>query len=336
MAEQTFEHIIRDLKNNTYQPVYFLTGEEPYYIDILSGYIQDNALNESEKTFNQSVLYGKETEVAMILDAAKRFPMMASRQVVIVKEAQEMKKLEELAHYIEHPLQSTILVINHKYKTPDKRKKFGKLLKEKTVYFESKKVYDDKLPGWITDHVASKDHSIDPKGAALLAEFLGSDLSKISNEVDKLIITLGEKQKKITPAHIERNIGISKDFNNFELQKALGTKNILKANRIINYFADNQKNYPVVQTISTLYFFFSKLLIYYWIKDKSKENVASVLKVHPFFVAEYAAAARLYNANKVIQIISHLREYDLKSKGYQGYTIPPRDLLKELIYKILH
>lgn len=336
MPEQTFEHIISELKKKEYHPVYFLTGGEPYYIDLISNYIQEHALNETEKTFNQTILYGKDTEVSTIMDAARRFPMMSSRQVVIVKEAQEMRSIDDLVHYINHPLKTTILVICHKYKTPDKRKKIGKVVKEKTVYFESKKIYDDKLPGWITDHVASKNHSIEPKGAALLAEFLGSDLAKIANEVDKLIITLDDGQKKITPAHIEMNIGISKDFNNFELQKALGGKDVLKANRIINYFADNQKNYPVVQTISTLYFFFSKLLIYYWIKDRSEKNVASVLRIHPYFVREYADAARVYNANKVIAVIGLLREYDLKAKGYQGQTIPPGDLLKELIYKILH
>ncbi|MFZ5942345.1 MAG: DNA polymerase III subunit delta [Bacteroidota bacterium] len=332
----TFENIIADLKNRIYHPIYFLTGDEPYYIDLITDYIAANLLSEAEKAFNLTIIYGKDVNAGAVMNHAKRFPMMANHQVVIVKEAQEMGQFEDLIHYVEHPLKSTVLVLNYKYKSPDKRKKVFKLLQEKAVYFESKKLYDDKIPGWINAYVAAKKYTIQPKAAALVAEFLGSDLSKIVNELEKLIISLDANEKSITPAHVERIIGISKEFNQFELQKALGKKDVLTANRIINYFGQNQKNNHISQTISSLYFFFSKLLIYYYTEDKSKQNIAAVLKVNPFFVADYVEAARNYPAKKLVEIIALLREYDLKSKGYDGAAQEAGDLLKELVFKILH
>jgi DNA polymerase-3 subunit delta len=331
-----YEQILSDLQNKKFHPIYFLTGEESYYIDKISDYIQENALDEAAKSFNQTILYGKDSDALTIMNAAKRFPMMSSHQVVIVKEAQEIKEWDDLIHYIEQPLASTLLVLNYKYKKPDKRKKIFKLLVQKSVYFESSKLYESQLPAWISGYVSEKNMSIEPKATALLVEFLGSDLSKIANEIDKLIISMKDDQKTINSVLIERNIGISKDFNNFELQNALGQRDILKANRIINYFADNQKSHPLVLTINTLFSFFSKILVYYWIDDKSKDNLAAQLGVRPFFVKDYVAAARNYNAKKVIQIIEILREYDLKSKGYKGTMIAPGDLLKEMIFKILH
>lgn len=334
--EQSVEQIMSDLQKKKYHPVYFLSGDESYYIDQVSDYIHEHVLNEGEKTFNQIIIYGKDSDALSIMNAAKRFPMMSSHQVVIVKEAQEIKDFDNLVHYIENPLASTLLVLNYKYKKPDKRKKVFRSLQKHATVLNAKKLYDNQVPAWISAYVSSKNCSIEPKASVLLLEFLGSDLSKISNEIDKLIISLEGSDKRITSALIERNIGISKDFNNFELQNALGKKDIRKANQIINYFAANQKNHPLVLTINTLYAYFSKLLIYYWIKDKSKDNLAEQLGVRPFFVKDYVEAARNYNANKVISIISILREYDLKSKGYKGSTISPGDLLKELIFKILH
>lgn len=336
MASKTFEQILSDLKKKQYAPVYFLTGEEAYFIDMISDYIQENVLDEAEKTFNQTVLYGKDTDALTVMNAAKRFPMMSSHQVVIVKEAQELKDFETLQHYVEKPLKSTLLVLDYKYKKPDKRKKVFKSLISNSVFLEAKKLYDNEVPSWITGYLSAKKYSIEPKASAMLVEFLGSDLSKISNELEKLIIATGENETTITPLLIERNIGISKDYNNFELQNAIGKRDVVKANRIINYFADNQKNHPLVLTINILFVFFSKVLIYYWIKDKSKDNLVAQLGVRPFFVKDYVEAARNYNANKVIEIISLLREYDLKSKGYKGTAIEPGDLLKELIFKILH
>lgn len=337
MAVETFEKIIADLKNESYSPVYFLTGNEPFYIDQVSDYIQNNVLNEAEKTFNLTVVYGKDTEAQTVIDSAKRFPMMASHQVVIVKEAQDLKNFENLQHYIEQPLESTLLVLCYKYKSLDKRKKISKTLQKNGVYLETKKLYDDKLPGWISNYLIARKYNIQPKAAALLAEFLGSDLSKIANELEKLIITLEENERTISSEHIEKNIGISKDFNNYELQAALGKKDVLKANRIIAYFASNQKNNHITQTITILYYFFSKVLMYYWIKDKSQDNVFKTLKLpSPFFVRQYEEAARNYNPNKVIEIIGILREYDLKSKGFEGNNHPAGELLKEMTYKILH
>jgi len=337
MAIASFDNILSDLKKKVYHPVYFLSGDEPYYIDEITQYIQDNVLSEEEKTFNLSVLYGKDSEVRNIIDSAKRFPMMSSHQVVIVKEAQELKGFEDLAHYIEQPLKSTLLVICYKYKSLDKRKKIAKTLQKNGVYLESKKLYDDKLPGWISTHLSSKKYSIQPKAAALLAEFLGSNLSKISNELDKLIITLDENERTITSEHVEKNIGISKDYNIYEFQAALGKKDVLKANRIINYFADNQKENHITRVISSLYFFFSKVLIYYWIKDKSRENVMKTLKLgNIYFVNQYVEAAGKYSPNKVIQVIEILREYEMKSKGFGGNNHPAGELLKEMTFKILH
>jgi DNA polymerase-3 subunit delta len=336
MELKSYESILADLKKKKIHPVYFLTGDEPYYIDQISDYIQENLLGEAEKAFNQTILYGKDVDAIGVMNAAKRFPMMSPLQVVIVKEAQEMDKIDDLVHYVENPLQSTVLVLNYKYKTPDKRKKVFKSLLNKSVCLESKKLYDNQVLAWISGYVSSKNISIEPKAAALLVEFLGNDLSKISNEIDKLIISLGEGKSQITSALIERNIGISKDFNNFELQNAVGKRDVLSANRIINYFAENQKNHPLVLTINILYTFFSKLMIYHWTKDKSKDNLIEQLGVRSFFLKDYLEAARNYNASQVIYIIGLLREYDLKSKGYKGTAIPPGELLKELIFKILH
>ncbi|MCG8410735.1 MAG: DNA polymerase III subunit delta [Bacteroidales bacterium] len=333
----SFEQIISDLKNKIYKPIYFLEGDEPYFIDLITQYIIDNVLNESEKSFNQTVLYGKETELHTIINTAKRFPMMANHQVVVVKEAQNIRNIEELIHYANAPLQSTLLVVNYKYKTLDKRKKLHKAIKEKGVMFESKKLYDNEVPSWINSYLKKRNRSIDPGASVLLNEYLGNDLSKLSNELDKLIITLPEKEFNITSTHIERNIGISKDYNNFELHKALTQRNILKANRIVNYFSKNPKDNPFTLTISTLYHFYSKILTYHFLKNKSdRRAVAASLKVNPYFVTDYEKAAKQYNPKKTVEIIGLLREYDLRSKGHNNVSTSHGELLKELIYRILH
>jgi DNA polymerase III subunit delta len=335
-AAYTYQQLMSDLKNKIYHPVYFLTGEEPYYIDKITEYISQNVLDEAEKAFNQSILYGKDSDAVAVTNTAKRFPMMSNYQVVIVKEAQELKSFDDLVHYIGQPLKSTILVINYKYKSLDKRKKLFKVIQENAVVFESKKLYDDKIPEWISSALKKDGYSIDNKAAILLTEFLGNDLSKIENELEKLVLTIPEGLKTITPEQIERNIGISKDFNNFELQKALVARDVLKANRIINYFAGNQRNVHITQTITNLYFFFSKVLLYHFLPDKSRNKVAAALKINPFFVTDYEKAARSFKARKVVEIISLLREYDAKSKGYGNPSTDAGDLLKELIFKILH
>lgn len=330
-----FEEILKDLKNKIYKPIYFLSGEEPYYIDLITDYIAKNVLTEAERSFNQTVLFGKDSKIEDIINAAKRFPMMANHQVIIVKEAQEIKNIDNLSYYIEQPLASTLLVINYKYKTLDKRKKLYKLLAKESVLFESKKLYENQIPAWINSYLKQRKYSITPVSSQLLTDFLGTDLSKISNELDKLMISLPQNST-VTPEDIERNIGISKDYNNYELQNAIKNRDVLKANRIILHFARNPKENPFVLTIISLYSYFSKLLSYHFLEDKSKNNVASVLKINPYFVQDYVAAAGKYNAKKVVSVISLLREYDMKSKGYNNVSTSHEDLLRELIFKIVH
>jgi DNA polymerase-3 subunit delta len=332
----TYEEIISDLKNRIFKPVYFLAGEEPYYIDLITEYIQDKVLTEADKAFNQIILYGDDTNIASIIDTARRFPMMSSHQVLIIKEAQSLKKLDDLAIYLEKPLLSTILVFCYKYKTIDKRTKLYKILESHGVYFESARVRDYLIPAWIERYLMVKGIKTDPDASAMLTEYLGTDLHKIVNELDKLIITLPAGKPLITTALVEKNIGISKDYNNFELQKAVGERNILKANMIVRYFADNPKDNPITLSIASLFGFFSKLLIFHYLTDKSKNNVAAVLKINPFFVKDYESSSAKYNVSKTVQIISLLRTYDLKSKGFGDPGTEPGELLKELVYRILH
>lgn len=331
-----YEEIISDLKKRIFKPVYFLAGEEPYYIDLIINYIEEKVLPEDEKAFNQIIIYGDDTNIAAIIDTARRFPMMASHQVVIIKEAQSLKKLEDLVIYLEKPLLSTILVFSYKYKTIDKRTKLYKTLESHGVYFESLRIRDYLIPAWIDRYLMTKGIKTDPSASAMLTEYLGTDLHKIVNELDKLIITLPVGKPVITTSLIEKNIGISKDYNNFELQKAIGERNILKANMIVHYFANNPKDNPITLSIASVFGFFSKLLTYHYLTDKSKNNVAAVLKVNPFFVKDYETSAAKYNVSKAVQIISLLRTYDMKSKGYGDAGTKPGDLLKELVFKILH
>ncbi len=331
----TYQQIIKDLKNKIYKPIYFLFGDETYFIDKITGYIAENVLSEEEKAFNYTLLYGKDSKIEDIINTAKRFPMMANYQLIIIKEAQYIKNIDKLSFYAEQPLNSTILVINYKYKSPDKRTKLYKSLKKTAVLFESKKLYENQIPAWINDYLKDKNYSVSPVSIQLLTDFLGTDLAKIANELDKLMITLPEGST-IKPEDIEKNIGISKDFNNFELQNALIKKDVLKANRIIQYFTQNQKSVHITSTVSVLAGFFIKLLSYHYLKDKSKNNVASVLKINPFFVKDYATAARNYSVKKVVYCISTLREYDMKSKGYNNVSADAGELLKELIFKLIH
>lgn len=348
-----YNQIMSDLKKKTYRPVYFLMGDEPYFIDMVADYIEANVLGEMEKEFNQSILYGRDVSAADIIGAAKRFPMMSEHQVVIIKEAQNVKDLvekekedkgkekakEKAKHpfvaYLENPQPSTILVICYKYKSIDKRTSIAKLIDKNAVLFESKKLYDNQVADWINNYLKSKDYTISQRAAGLLAEYLGTSLSKITNELDKLIINLPPKSE-ITPEHIQTNIGISKDYNVFELQNAIGKKEVLKANRIINYFAANEKENPFVVTVASLYSYFSKILIYHFLTDKSKTTVASALGVNPFFVGDYERAAKGFTVGKLKSIFSYLREYDLKSKGVERGSATDGELLKEMVFKILH
>ena len=330
------KQIVLDIKSGDIKPIYFLMGEEPYYIDAIASYIEKNVLAEEEKGFNQMLLYGRDVSVDDIVANAKRYPMMAERQVVIVKEAQDLSRtIEQLEAYALQPQPTTVLVLCYKYKTLDKRKKLYKAIKSSGVLFESKKLYDNQVPDWIRRVLAGKQYKITPKASQMLVEFLGTDLGKINNELEKLQLIL-PKGTEITPVHIEENIGISKDYNNFELRKALGDRDVVRANKIINYFGQNPKDNPTVVTISLLFNFFSQLLQYHALTDKSQFNAAKALKVSPYFIKDYQVAAKNYPMKKVSQIVGLLREFDVKSKGVGAINLGTDDLLKELVYKILH
>ncbi|RCS27206.1 DNA polymerase III subunit delta [Polaribacter sp. WD7] len=327
--------IVSNIKQGNLKPIYFLMGDEPYYIDKISDFIEENVLEESEKGFNQQVMYGRDVSVEDIVGAAKRYPMMAEKQVLIVKEAQDLSRtIEKLVSYAENPQPTTILVINYKYKKLDKRKKLHKAVAKTGLIYESKTLYENQVSDWIRRVLGGKKYHIEPKAAQMLVEFLGTDLSKIANELSKLMLIL-PKETIINDQHIEENIGISKDYNNFELRKAVGEKNTTKANRIINYFAENPKNNPLVMTISLLNSFFTQLLLFHGLQDKSKNMVAKSLGVSPYFVDEYFLAARNYPMRKVAQNIAILRDADVKSKGV-GANLSNKDILKELLFKILH
>ncbi len=329
------KQIQEDISNGQVKPIYFLMGEESFDIDKITEFIEKNLLIESEKDFNQIVLYGRDVSIEEIVANAKRYPMMAEKQVVIVKEAQDLsRQIENLTSYVENPQLTTVLVICYKYKTLDKRKKLSKIIAKNGCLFESKKLYENQVGEWINQTLKEQEYQIDPKASQMLVEFLGTDLSKINNELEKLMLIL-PKGSTISANHIEVNIGISKDFNNFELRKAIGGKKIVKANQIINYFAQNPKSNPIVMTISLLNSFFTQLFLYHGLKDKGRINVSKVLKINPFFVNEYQTAAKNYPMRKVSQVISLLREADVKSKGV-GANISHGDILKELLFKIMH
>jgi len=333
----SFENILLDLKNKIYSPVYFLYGEESYFIDVISDYIEETVLSETEKEFNQTIVYGKDIDIPTLTSYARRFPMMSNYQVILVKEAQDLKKIEELEPYILKPMESTLLVLCYKYEKIDRRKSLFKNIEKKAVLFESARIYDNKIPDWISEYVRKRNYTISAKASYLLAEFLGNDISKIVNEISKLIINVPVHQE-ITEDYVEKNIGISKDFNVFELQKALGKKEVLKSNQIINYFAANPRDNPLVKVIPLLFSYFSKILVYHHLADKSRNNVAAALSINPFFVMDYQQAAANYSSGKLTSIISLLREYDLKSKGVDSSatSFPDGELMKELVFKILH
>ena len=342
MPERKFEEILKDLKNKVYHPLYFLQGEEPYYIDAISDYVEKNVLNDMEKEFNQTVLYGREADAMGIVSAARRFPMISNYQVVIIKEAQDVKwfgnkeKEDPLMLYLQNPTPTTILLFCYKYKTIDSRTKKGKLIKDKAQFLETKKLYDNQLPAWIKNYLKDRKIKADDHAVEMLAEYLGNDLSKINNEVGKMLINLKDKSV-ITPNDIREHIGVSKDYNVFELQNALAERNVLKANRIVNYFEANPKNNPIQLIIGSLFAYFNKILIYHFTVDKSAASLASALGISPFFVKDYEQAARNYPVKKLEKIIGWLREYDLKSKGV-GSTdqVPTGDLLREMVFKIIH
>ena len=331
----TYEQILSEIHKKNFAPIYFLTGEEPYFIDMISDTIENEALDEADRAFNQIVLYGRDVDVETIANHARSFPMMGERMVVIVKEAQDVKDLEKFEAYLDTIPETTLLVFIYKYKKFDKRKTLAKKIDKKGVWFESKKLYDSNIPGWIQNYLKAEGYSITPKATQMLADFLGTDLHKIANELKKLTIAL-PKSKSIDDADVERNIGISKDFNVFELQNAIGNRDVLKANRIVNYFGDNGKDNPLLVTAITLYGYFTKLIKLHCTQDKSQGNLASVLGVNPYFVRDYLAAARNYSLGDCIRSVSILREFDMKSKGYESGEVSEKDLYREMIFKLMH
>jgi len=334
----THQEILSDLKKGQYKPVYFLHGKESYFIDAIADYIEDHVLTESEKAFNHSVFYGKDVNHLSIIDAARQFPMMASNRVVILKEAQEMRSLKELKTYIEKPSDTTLLVICYKHKKFNLNSAFGKVLKKNALVFESKPLYDNQVPDWIQQYLKSKKLKIDPEASNLIAEYLGADLAKVVNEMDKLAINLAPGAQ-ITKQHIEENIGISKDYNVFELQKALGLKDVVKATRIVNYFASNPRKNPLPMVTGSLYNYFSKIYMLRSLKNAPEQEIMKTLNLRSaFFLREYRAAVRHYPAAEIEKVLDLLKEFDLKSKGV-GYISTGKqegELLKELVWKILH
>lgn len=328
--------IVNEIKSGSIKPIYFLMGEEPYYIDRLCDYIEENILSEDEKGFNQTVLYGRDVSIEDIISTCKRYPMMAERQVVIVKEAQDLSRtIEKLESYADNPTPTTVLVLCYKYKTLDKRKKVTKNLEKNGLVYESKKLYENQVGQWITRVLQGKGYTIEPKANAMLVEFLGTDLSKINNELEKLQIIL-PKGSQISAKQIEENIGFSKDYNVFELRKAIGERNQFKSYQIAQYFADNPKDNPIVMTTGMIFSFFVNLLQYHGLKDKNPKNVASVLKVNPYFLKDYDVALKNYPMKKVSAIVGALRDVDLKSKGVGANNMEHGDLLKEMLVKVFN
>ncbi len=339
MAKQeiTCDDILKELRAKQYRPVYYLMGEEPYYIDLIADYITDNILTETEKEFNLTVVYGADVDIATVINAAKRYPMMSEHQVVVVKEAQNIRNMEELSYYLQKPLLSTILVICHKHGVLDRRKKLAAEIEKTGVLFESKKVKDAQLPAFITSYIKRKGIDVEPKATAMLADFVGADLSRLTGELEKLIITLPKGHTRVTPEQIEKNIGISKDYNNFELRSALVEKDVLKANKIIKYFEENPKTNPIQMTLSLLFGFFSNLMLAYYAPEKSEQGIANMLGLRtPWQAKDYLAAMRRYNGVKTMQIIGEIRYADAKSKGVGNPSLSDGDILRELVFKILH
>ena len=336
-ANQYLE-ILRDIRNKNFKPIYFLMGEESYFIDLITEAIIADALTDDERDFNQTIIYGADVaNYGVVVNAAKRYPMMAPRQLVVVKEAQQIPNIEMLSYYLKQPLASTILVINHKHGTV-KGKKILSEIEQAGILYESKKLYDNQLPAFINNYVTDSGRTIEPKAMQMLADYIGSDLIRLTSELDKLRISMGEKNKRITPDDIERNVGVSKDYNNFELLNAIVTRDAHKANQIVNYFERNPKNNPLVVTISVLFGFFSNLLISYFAQDKSEQGLMQELKLRSTFQArDYITAMRNYNAFKCIDIIALIRQYDARSKGI-GATANTSEgeMLREMVFKIMH
>lgn len=337
MAKYTYESIISELKSGTFRPVYYLMGEEGYFTDRITDYIMENALNEVERDFNLTVYYGLDSDIDTIVTAAKRFPMMAERQVIVVKEAQLLKNIDSLQFYLQAPQPTTVLVFAHKNGSLDKRKKVASELERCGVLLDSKKMRDDQLPAFINGYLRGKGLVADTKSVLMMRESVGADLSRMAGEIDKLAIALPQGSVEITPELIEEHIGISKEYNNFELQNALVNKDVLKANRIIQYFARNPKKNPIQMTLALLFSFFSNVMMCYYAPEKSERGVAEFLGLKSTWgVGDYIKAMKNYRAMHVMEILHLIRIADAQSKGAEGPQVPDGEIMRELMYKILH
>ena len=328
---------MNSIRLKKFQSVYLFQGEEPYFIDKLTDALVESVLDDSERDFNQTIVYGPETNVGMVINACKRFPMMSERQLVVVKEAQGLRQIDELTYYVNSPLQSTVLVINVKHGKLDGRKKLAGEIAKNGIVFESKKLYENQIPNFILNYVREKNAKIDFKAAQLLTDYLGNDLSKLTNEMEKLFISLPKDNPLITAENVEQNTGISKDYNNFELQRAIAGKDVLKANRIALYFQENPKNTPLIVTLSLLFNYFSNLMICHYEQDRSESALMSTLGFRfPLQVSDYTSGLRNYTALKTLQNVSLIRVFDAKSKGFGNSSVPDGELLKELIFRLMH
>ena len=337
MAKHTYESIMSELRSGTYRPVYYLMGEEGYFTDKITDYIVKNALNEVERDFNLTVFYGLDAEIDNIITAAKRFPMMAERQVVVVKEAQMLKNMDALLYYLQSPQPSTVLVFAHKNGSLDKRKKVATELERSGVVLDSKKMREDQLPAFITGCLREKGLTADNKSVLMIRESIGSDLARIAGEIDKIAIALPEGTTAVTPELVEEHIGISKEYNNFELQNALVNKDVYKANKIINYFAKNPKKNPVQMTFALMFSFFSNVMMAYYAPEKTERGVAEFLGLRSTWsVGDYVKAMRNYKAMHVMEILHEIRIADARTKGAEGPQTPDSEIMRELVYKILH
>ena len=337
MAKYTYESIMSELKSGTFRPVYYLMGEEGYFTDRITDYIMENALNEVERDFNLTVYYGLDSDIDTIVTAAKRFPMMAERQVIVVKEAQLLKNIDSLQFYLQAPQPTTVLVFAHKNGSLDKRKKVATELERCGVVLDSKKMRDDQLPAFINGYLRDKGLVADTKSVLMMRESVGADLSRMAGEIDKLAIALPQGSVAITPELIEEHIGISKEYNNFELQNALVNKDVLKANRIIQYFARNPKKNPIQMTLALLFSFFSNVMMCYYAPERSERGVAEFLGLKSTWgVGDYIKAMKNYRAMHVMEILHLIRIADAQSKGAEGPQVPDGEIMRELMYKILH
>ena len=348
--KQSPDGVLKNIRKKEYSPVYFLQGEEPYYIDLIARYIEENVLNESEKSFNQMVLYGKDADVSAVLTQAKRYPMMAERQVVIVKEAQDITDFNTqtgqqlLEAYVKNPMPSTLLVLCYKYKKIDSRKALGKVLDKFAVWVESNKLYDNQLPGWIAAYVKQRGFRADDKAIHMLADAIGNNLERLTNEIEKVLINFNksgisiteQKEVVIDAEMVQKYVGISKEYNAFELQKAVATKDVVKGLQIIQYFEANPKANPIIPIIALLFSFYSKLLLVHQSTDKTERGLATLLKINPFFAKEYRVAAVNYPLAQVIRNIHFLRVADQHAKGVDNTGGTDGQILKELVYKLMH